>query len=108
MLTDGAGGENIYPQEIEGRLEEHRSIAQACVLGVADDHYGQVVAAFLQQLPSTVRPSDAELVEWVQMTLSPVKAPARIFWLGTDGLPDTFPLTGSGKIRKNVLQQLIE
>ncbi|PYH77067.1 putative long-chain-fatty-acid-CoA ligase [Aspergillus uvarum CBS 121591] len=99
------GGENLYPTEIEDRLSEHPSVQGACVVGLPDDYLGQVVAAFLQQEPGTERPSHEELAIWVRSTLSYHKAPTRVFWLGDDDLPRDFPLLGSGKIRKNVLEQ---
>ncbi|RAH81310.1 putative long-chain-fatty-acid-CoA ligase [Aspergillus japonicus CBS 114.51] len=99
------GGENLYPTEIEDRLSEHPSVQGACVVGLPDDYLGQVVAAFMQQEPGTERPSDEELAVWVRSTLSYHKAPTRVFWLGDDDLPQDFPLLGSGKIRKNVLEQ---
>ncbi|RAK72289.1 putative long-chain-fatty-acid-CoA ligase [Aspergillus fijiensis CBS 313.89] len=100
------GGENLYPTEIEDRLSEHPSVQGACVVGLPDDYLGQVVAAFIQQEPGTERPSLEELAAWVRLNLSYQKAPTRVFWLGDDDLPRDFPLLGSGKIRKNVLEEI--
>lgn len=100
------GGENLYPTEIEDRLSEHPSVQGACVIGLPDDYLGQVVAAFIQQEPGTERPSLEELAAWVRLNLSYQKAPTRVFWLGDDDLPRDFPLLGSGKIRKNVLEEI--
>ncbi|KAF9893464.1 hypothetical protein FE257_010776 [Aspergillus nanangensis] len=100
------GGENIYPAEIEDRLTDHPSVSQTAVVGVDHSHLGQVVAAFLHQSPRTRKPTDSELSAWVGLRLGAMKSPAWIFWLGHDGLPETFPTTGNGKIRKNVLQEL--
>ena len=45
------GGENIYPREIEEVLIAHPAVADASVLGVPDDYYGEVVGA-------AIRPAD--------------------------------------------------
>ena len=52
------GGENIFPGEIEDRLLEHAAIAEASVVGLQDEKYGEVVAAFLRLDPTAEhRPS---------------------------------------------------
>jgi fatty-acyl-CoA synthase len=97
------GGENIYPREIEEVLIAHPAVADASVLGVPDDYYGEVVGA-------AVRPASAghdgptgdglaaELAEYCRARLAAAKVPVR--WLVTG----SFPLTPSGKIRKDVLR----
>jgi fatty-acyl-CoA synthase len=99
------GGENIYPREIEEVLIAHPAVADASVLGVPDDYYGEVVGA-------AIRPADAsltgdaltgELAEYCGARLAAEKVPVR--WLVTG----SFPLTASGKIRKDALRdQLTE
>jgi fatty-acyl-CoA synthase len=95
------GGENIYPREIEEVLIAHPSVADASVLGVHDDYYGEVVGA-------AIRPADAgaadgaltaELAAYCRTRLAAEKVPVR--WLVTGA----FPLTPSGKIRKDTLRE---
>ncbi|GAB1317373.1 Long chain fatty acid acyl-CoA [Madurella fahalii] len=101
------GGENIYPLEIEERLVAHPSISKAVVVGLKDAHYGEVVGAFLDlDSGHTQRPGADEIREWVRRKLGKHKAPTHVFWLGCDGVPDTVPLTGSGKVRKFEMAQL--
>ncbi|HEY1822064.1 MAG TPA: AMP-binding protein, partial [Trebonia sp.] len=50
------GGENIYPREIEEVLIAHPAVADASVLGVADDYYGEVVGA-------AIRPADSDTAD---------------------------------------------
>jgi len=45
------GGENIYPREIEERLFAHDDVAEAAVVGLPDDRYGEVVGAFIRAAP---------------------------------------------------------
>ena len=42
-----SGGENVYPIEVEKALVAHPEVAEAAVLGVDDEQYGQRLAAFV-------------------------------------------------------------
>jgi 2-furoate---CoA ligase len=42
-----SGGENIYPVEVEDVLLRHPGVAEACVVGVPDPRWGQIVAAYV-------------------------------------------------------------
>ena len=42
-----SGGENVYPIEVEKALMAHPEVAEAAVLGVDDEQYGQRLAAFV-------------------------------------------------------------
>ncbi|KEY64461.1 hypothetical protein S7711_05278 [Stachybotrys chartarum IBT 7711] len=101
------GGENIYPLEIEERLAAHPSISRAIVVGLKDEHYGEVVGAFLQHMGhGRPKPSDQEVRAWVRGRLGNHKAPSHVFWLGEGLVPEAVPLTGSGKVRKFEMAQL--
>jgi len=90
------GGENIYPREIEAVLLSHPAVAEAAVVGVADRFWGEVVGAVIRAAAGTP-PTEAELSEFCRGQLAAYKIPAR--WLFTT----SFPLTATGKIRKDVL-----
>jgi fatty-acyl-CoA synthase len=95
------GGENIYPREIEEVLISHPAVADASVLGFPDDHYGETVAAAIRPAEPDAAVDDlAEtLTEFCRARLATYKVPIR--WLITDA----FPLTASGKVRKDVLRE---
>ena len=42
-----SGGENVYPIEVEKTLAAHPEVAEASVIGVDDEQYGQRLAAFV-------------------------------------------------------------
>lgn len=104
------GGENVYPAEIEERLALLPGVAEACVIGVPDERYGEVVAAFLRaDAPAAAvsrRPTDEQVRDWVREKLARQKAPRHVFWLGQGGMPEEFPKTGSGKHQKHILREL--
>jgi fatty-acyl-CoA synthase len=90
------GGENIYPREIEAVLLNHPAVAEVAVVGVADRFWGEVVGAVIRTT-ADAPPTEAELSEFCRGRLAAYKIPAR--WLFTS----SFPLTSTGKIRKDVL-----
>ncbi|RAL06023.1 acyl-CoA synthetases /AMP-acid ligases II [Aspergillus ibericus CBS 121593] len=100
------GAENIYPAEIEERLNEHPAISQTCVVGVEHQSLGEEVAALLQPALDQARPSHREIIDWVQTTLGSQKSPSWILWLGDQGIPTAFPVTESGKIKRSVVAEL--
>lgn len=63
------GGENIHPLEIENCLLAHDGVQNASVVGVPDERYGDVVAAFV--VKSDLRDVSAdEIRDWVRNRLS--------------------------------------
>jgi fatty-acyl-CoA synthase len=96
------GGENIYPREIEEVLLSHPAVADASVVGIPDEYYGEIVGAAIRPAaPGAYPQGDAlagELAACCRTRLAAEKVPAR--WLITDA----FPMTPSGKIRKDLLR----
>jgi acyl-CoA synthetase (AMP-forming)/AMP-acid ligase II len=91
------GGENVYPAEIEHRLEAHPDVAEAAVLGVDHPELGQEVKALLVPRPG-VRLDFTELSRWVGEALAHFKVPAH--W-ETRARP--LPRNAAGKVLKQVL-----
>ncbi|KAI5358245.1 Putative AMP-dependent synthetase/ligase, AMP-binding, AMP-binding enzyme domain, ANL [Septoria linicola] len=104
------GGENISPMEIEDRLIEHESVAQASIVGVPDDKYGEELGAFIELRDgfSEKCPSEDDLRAFVREKLARFKAPRYFFWLGDGKAPDKWPQTTSGKISKPDLRKLVD
>jgi len=102
------GGENIYPAEIEERLIEHSAIAEASVVAIKDEKYGEVVGAFLRLNADGSRPSLEEIRAFVKEAMGSHKAPQYVFWIGDPGVGEDFPKTGSGKHQKHILRAISE
>ncbi len=88
------GGENLYPREIEEVLFSHPKIADVAVVGLPDDKWGEIVAAFIRDTDPLDPATDAELRLFVRKHLAPQKTPS--LWCHVE----EFPLTGSGKVQK--------
>lgn len=95
------GGENLFPAEIENAMLEHECVAEAAVVGIPDEKWGEQVACFMRAT-SMDKPSPHELKSFIRERLSPQKTPA--FWIWVEA----WPLTGSGKIQKFRLREQFE
>lgn len=93
-----SGGENIYPNEVEDILYQHPAIADAAVLGVVDDKWGETVKAYV--VTSETVTGD-ELDEFIKDNdeLADYKRPRQY-----EFLPE-LPRNPSGKILKNELRE---
>ena len=89
------GGENLFPAEIEAVLVEHSQIRQVAVVGLPDEKWGEIIAAFmLSETPLELH----GLKAYCRKHLSPQKIPTT--WVQ---VPE-FPLTGSGKVQKYAIR----
>ncbi len=86
------GGEKVFPEEVEDALRSHPAVADALVTGLADERFGECVAALVQLEPHAVAEDD-ELREHVATRLARYKAPRTIVRTalvprGPNGKPD--------------------
>ena len=92
------GGINIYPREIEELLQTHPAVAEAAVVGVPDEKWGEQLAAVIRLSRVDERPSVGELRAFCRARMSAHKTPA--YWSFVDALP----VTPTGKVQKFVLR----
>ena len=89
--------ENIYPIEIEYRLDAHPLVGESAVFGVEHPEMGQEVKAVV--VPSEGASVDGdELSEWCKEVLAPYKVPT--IW---EIRPDPLPRNPAGKVVKREL-----
>lgn len=70
-------GEKVYPEEVEEALKEHASIADALVVGVADERWGQSITAVVQ-LNAGFELDEIGVRDFVRTRLAAYKLPKRI------------------------------
>lgn len=90
-----SGGLNIYPAEIEHELVRHPAVAEAAVIGVPDQKWGEIAKAVVV-LREGEEASERELREFVETRVARFKLPKA--WQVRSGPP--LPKTASGKLQK--------
>lgn len=95
-----SGGENIYPAEIEGVLISHSDIADAGVIGVKDERWGEVPVAFVAMKADG--PSEEEIIQFCLKKLAKYKVPRKIYMI------DEIPRNASKKILRRELRKMLE
>ncbi len=94
-----SGGENIYPAEIEAALLEHEKIADAGVIGVSDEGWGQVPVAFIAAKNGCVVTS-AELSQFCVERLAKYKIPKEFIFV------EELPRNAAKKLLRRKLQEI--
>lgn len=87
------GGENIYPREIEEFLLTHPAIADAQVVGVPDEKYGEELCAWVMLRAGTILEAE-DLRSYCRNGIAHFKVPRYIRFV------TGFPMTVTGKVQK--------
>jgi fatty-acyl-CoA synthase len=91
-----SGGENVYPIEVENLLVEHPGVADAVVVGVPDQEFGQRLVAYIVPAPGA-EPVPDELKAFVGSNLARYKVPRDIVFI------DELPRSPTGKLLRDRL-----
>lgn len=91
-----SGGENVFPTEVENALIAHADVAEAAVVGVADNSWGEVGHAYVVLVPGSQTNVD-ELIAHCQQRLAGYKIPKRF------AIVETLPRNAAGKLMKRAL-----
>jgi fatty-acyl-CoA synthase len=94
-----SGGENVFPAEVEETLVRHAGVAEAAVIGVPDDEFGQRLKAFIVREPGA-QVTAAELSSFVHDHLARFKTPREVAFL------EALPRTATGKVIRRELEAL--
>ncbi|MCX7857114.1 MAG: long-chain-fatty-acid--CoA ligase [Deltaproteobacteria bacterium] len=95
-----SGGVNIYPREIEEVLYTHPKVSEASVVGVPDEHWGEIVKAIIV-LKEGMEATEDEIVEFCAKHLASYKKPKSVeFWR-------ELPKSPQGKILKREIKEML-
>ncbi len=92
-----SGGVNIYPREVEEVLYKHPAVSEASVIGIPDEHWGEVTKAVVV-LRKDATATDEELIKFCGQHLAGYKKPKSVdFW-------KELPKSPQGKILKKEIR----
>lgn len=92
-----SGGENVHPREVEQALESHPAVAEACVFGLPDPLWGEIVAAWVRPVPASGIDVPA-LAAHARGRLAGHKVPRRLT------VVEDFPRSAAGKILRHAVR----
>lgn len=98
----GAGGQNVYPEDVEVALISLADVKDACVVGIKGDHGDKIHAVLILNENTKTKP--AEIIDLANENLASYQQiNAWSVWAQTD-----FPRTSTRKIKKNEVTKIIE
>ncbi|MEP7207804.1 MAG: malonyl-CoA synthase [Casimicrobiaceae bacterium] len=92
------GGLNVYPKEIEDRIDAVEGVDESAVIGVPDVDFGEAVAAVVVRKPGTTL-SEAGLIAALKAEIASFKVPKQVIFV------ESLPRNAMGKVQKNILRR---
>jgi fatty-acyl-CoA synthase len=93
-----SGGENVYPAEVESVLYQIPQLAEAAVIGVPDERWGEVGKAVVVVKPGQILTADQVLSHCTE-NLARYKLPRTVEFV------DALPRNATGKVHKPTLRE---
>ena len=95
-----SGGENVYPAEIEGVLFALENVADAAVIGIPDERWGESGLAFVVVRAGCTL-SDEQILAHCRANLAKFKVPQAVRFV------ESLPRNAAGKVLKRELRQTV-
>jgi malonyl-CoA/methylmalonyl-CoA synthetase len=92
------GGLNVYPKEIEERIDEMDGVEESAVIGVPDSDFGEAVAAVVVGKPGHTL-TEASVIAALKGEIASFKVPKRVHFA------DELPRNAMGKVQKALLRE---
>jgi malonyl-CoA/methylmalonyl-CoA synthetase len=92
-----SGGLNVYPKEVELRIDEIEGVVESAVVGLAHPDFGEAVAAVVKAEGGAT--SEDAIIATLKDELAGFKLPKRVFFV------DELPRNPMGKVQKAVLRE---
>lgn len=93
-----SGGENVYPAEVENAILGCPGVADAAVIGVPDERWGEAVKAIVVPHVDGA-PDPAAVIAWARERIAGFKAPKSVDFI------DALPRNASGKVLRRELRK---
>ena len=93
-----SGGENVYPAEVENVIYQIPQIAEAAIIGVPDEKWGEVGFAFIV-IKKDENLSEEEIIDHCLKNLAKFKIPKGVEFI------DALPRNATGKVLKRTLRE---
>jgi len=92
------GGLNVYPTEIEERIDALEGVEESAVIGVPDPDFGEAVAAVIVRKPGSAL-TEADVIAALKAEIASFKVPKRVRFA------DELPRNAMGKVQKALLRE---
>ena len=92
-----SGGFNVYPSDLEAVLRRHAGVADAAVVGVPSEEWGETPVAFV--VPAADAPAAEDLRSWANAQLGKTQRLSAIRYIGE------LPRSDIGKVLKRELRE---
>jgi malonyl-CoA/methylmalonyl-CoA synthetase len=92
-----SGGLNVYPKEIEERIDAMDGVVESAVVGVPDPDFGEAVIAIVVPRPGGAL-AEAAVINALKADIAAFKVPKRVHFVAD------LPRNAMGKVQKNVLR----
>jgi fatty-acyl-CoA synthase len=93
------GGYSVFPRELEDVLRTHPGADDACVVGIPNEVLGELICACVIPVEGAIVTGD-ELKDYCREQVADYKVPDCVRFF------DAFPMTGSGKVKRQELAQV--